>query len=65
MNTANYVFWFFVITLLIWLVVLVWALINLFKREDLSLVAKAFWTLIIISFPILGLIVYVIIRKRL
>ena len=65
MDTAGSIFWFIVILFVIWFIVLVWALVNLFKRDDLTLVAKAFWALIIISFPILGLIVYLLLRKRL
>jgi hypothetical protein len=64
MDTAGSIFWFIVIIVVIWFIVLVWALVNVFKRDDLSLLAKAFWALVIISFPVLGLIVYLLLRKR-
>lgn len=65
MDTAGSIFWFVVVIFVIWFIVLVWALVNLFKRDDMTLLAKAFWALIIISFPVLGLIVYLLLRKRL
>jgi hypothetical protein len=64
MDTAGSIFWFIVIIVVIWFIVLVWALVNVFRRDDLSLLAKAFWALVIISFPVLGLIVYLLLRKR-
>jgi len=58
-------FWIVLVLVLVWLAILIYAFIQLFNRNDLSLIAKIFWAFILLSFPVIGLIVYLVIRKRL
>jgi len=55
------------LTLFFWLAFL-WMFIavfgDLFRRDDLSGVAKALWILLIVVLPLLGVLVYVIVRPR-
>ena len=58
-------FWevFFILLVFIPLVMLwVFALVDLFQRNDLSGWAKALWAIAIVLFPLLGLLVYFIVR---
>lgn len=49
----------------IWLVVLIAVFANIIRRSDLLPVTKVFWIIVILSFPLLGLIIYLLIgRKR-
>ena len=64
MDTATSIFWVFVVLGLIWLFVLVVAFVNIARREDISLAAKLLWILVILSFPILGLLLYFILGRR-
>lgn len=65
MNTGSAIFWTILILALIWLVILVAVFINIFRRPEMSLAAKVFWIIVILSFPLLGLIIYLLVgRKR-
>jgi hypothetical protein len=44
------------------LVLWVWAVIDLFRRGDLSTSAKAAWAIIMLIFPFVGLLVYTLVR---
>ena len=58
-------FWqvFFILLIFIPLVMLwVFALVDLFQRDDLSGWAKALWAIAIVLFPLLGLLIYFITR---
>ena len=58
-------FWevFFILLVFIPLVMLwVFALVDLFQRNDLSGWAKALWAIAIVLFPLIGLLVYFIAR---
>lgn len=51
-------FWF----MLIWMFIATFA--DIFRRRDLSGVAKALWVLLIVILPFLGILIYVIARPR-
>jgi hypothetical protein len=53
--------WLFLIA---WLFVVVLALIDVFRRADLSGGAKAGWAILIVVLPLLGVIVYAFARPR-
>jgi len=60
-----HVFWEVFFLLLIWVpVTIMWivALMDIFSRRDLNGVGKAAWTLVIIVFPLIGLLVYLLAR---
>ena len=52
--------WFFL--LVAWITVVVSILGDVFRSPDLSGAAKAFWTLLLIVFPWLGVVCYLIVR---
>jgi hypothetical protein len=65
MDTDNGIIWTVIIFALIWLIVLIAVFVNIIRRPELSLVTKIFWIIVILSFPLLGLIIYLLIgRKR-
>jgi hypothetical protein len=47
---------------IIWFWILIWILIDLFRSRDLSGGAKALWFLFIIFIPLIGVLVYLIVR---
>src|SRR4249920_1354264 len=51
-------FWF----MLIWIFIMVFA--DIFRRNDLSGLAKAGWILLIFILPLLGILIYVIARPK-
>jgi predicted membrane channel-forming protein YqfA (hemolysin III family) len=51
-------FWF----MLIWMFIMVFG--DIFRREDVSGLAKAGWILLIVVLPLLGILIYVIARPR-
>jgi uncharacterized membrane protein len=51
-------FWF----MLIWMFIATFA--DIFRRRDLSGVAKALWVVLIFILPFLGILIYVIARPR-
>lgn len=64
MDTASGIFWTLLILGLIWLVVLIAVFVNIARRREMSLVAKVFWVIVILSFPLLGLLIYLLIGRR-
>ena len=42
----------------IWIITLIIVMITLYKRQDISILIKISWALVIIIFPVLGLIGY-------
>jgi hypothetical protein len=52
--------WFFVWCL--WIFLVVWTLLQIFRRRDLSGWAKALWTVFIIFVPLFGVLTYLIVR---
>ncbi len=54
------ILWFFVFVLWIWLVVSIFG--DLIRSDDLSGWGKALWALFIIFIPLLGVLVYLIVR---
>jgi hypothetical protein len=54
------IFEFFI--LLAWFMCLWWIFGDLFRSKDVGAVAKTFWVLFIIILPILGMLVYLIVR---
>lgn len=64
MDAGSATFWILLGLGLLWLFVLVVALVNIFRRQDLPLVGKLLWVFIILSFPIVGLLIYFILGRR-
>jgi predicted PurR-regulated permease PerM len=58
------VFWsMFVFFLwIIWIWILIWIFIDIFRSHDLSGWAKALWVLFVLFFPLIGVLVYLIAR---
>jgi predicted membrane channel-forming protein YqfA (hemolysin III family) len=54
--------WFFLFIAWIWVVISV--LVDVFRSDDLSGWAKAFWTIFIIVVPLLGVLIYLIARGQ-
>ena len=54
--------WFFLFFIWIWLLITVFA--DIFRSQDLSGWAKAFWTIFVIVLPYLGVFVYLIARGK-
>ncbi len=52
--------WFFLWTM--WIFLVVWILMDVFRSDDMSGWAKAGWTIFIIFLPLLGVLVYLIAR---
>jgi hypothetical protein len=52
--------WFFVWCL--WIFLVVWTLMLIFRRQDLSGWAKAAWIVFVIFIPLLGVLAYLIAR---
>ena len=48
--------------LVIWVFIIVWCLIDNFRRSDHGGMAKAGWTLLVLVLPIFGCLLYVITR---
>ena len=58
------VFWtiFEVFLWVIWIWILIWVFINIFRSRDLSGGAKALWFLFVLFIPLIGVLVYLIAR---
>ena len=58
------VFWtiFEVFLWVIWIWILVWVFIDIFRSRDLSGGAKALWFLFVLFIPLIGVLVYLIVR---
>jgi type VI protein secretion system component VasK len=58
------VFWtiFEVFLWVIWIWILVWVFIDIFRSRDLSGLAKALWFLFVLFIPLIGVLVYLIVR---
>ena len=52
--------WFFLFFIWIWLLITVFA--DIFRSDDLSGWAKAFWTIFVVILPYLGVLIYLIAR---
>src|SRR5712691_11886872 len=46
----------------IWIWILVWVFIDIFRSHDLSGWAKALWFLFVLLIPLIGVLVYLIVR---
>ena len=46
----------------IWIWILIWAFIDIFRSRDLSGWAKALWFLFVLFIPLIGVLVYLIAR---
>jgi len=46
----------------IWIWILIWILIDIFRSHDLSCWAKALWFLFVLFIPLVGVLVYLIVR---
>jgi type VI protein secretion system component VasK len=58
------VFWtiFEVFLWVIWIWILIWIFIDIFRSHDLSGWAKALWFLFVLFIPLIGVLVYLIVR---
>src|SRR5499426_4613493 len=58
------VFWtiFEIFLWVIWIWILIWIFIDIFRSEDLSGWAKALWFLFVLFIPLIGVLVYLIAR---
>jgi hypothetical protein len=58
------VFWTMVefFALCLWIFLVVWTIILIFRRRDLSGLAKAAWLLFVIFIPLLGVVAYLVSR---
>jgi len=54
--------WLFLLVLWFWILITVF--IDIFRREDLSGWAKAGWTILIIFIPLIGILIYLIVRPK-
>jgi type VI protein secretion system component VasK len=57
-------FWtiFIIFLWVIWIWILVWVFIDIFRSQDLSGWAKALWFLFVLFIPLIGVVVYLIAR---
>jgi Phospholipase_D-nuclease N-terminal/Short C-terminal domain len=46
----------------VWIFLVVWTLLQIFRRRDLSGWAKALWTVFVIFLPLIGVLSYLIVR---
>ena len=58
------IFWTILIVFLwvIWIWILIWVFIDIFRSPDLSGGAKALWFLFVLFIPLIGVLVYLIAR---
>ena len=58
------VFWtiFIVFLWVIWIWILIWIFIDIFRSQDLSGLAKTLWFLFVLFIPLIGVLVYLIAR---
>ena len=58
------IFWtiFIVFLWVIWIWILIWIFIDIFRSPDLSGGAKALWFLFVLFVPLIGVLVYLIVR---
>ena len=52
--------WFFFLCL--WIFLVVWTIISIFRRRDLSGWAKAAWLVFVVFIPLLGVVAYLVAR---
>jgi Short C-terminal domain/Phospholipase_D-nuclease N-terminal len=60
LNVFLTMFWFFAWSL--WIFLVVWTLMLIFRRRDLSGWAKAAWVVFVIFVPLLGVLAYLVAR---
>jgi Phospholipase_D-nuclease N-terminal len=58
------IFWtmFIFFLWIIWIWILIWVFIDIFRSPDLSGGAKALWFLFVLFIPLIGVLVYLIVR---
>ena len=61
-GVIGWIFWVFLLA--IWFYLLIVVFMDLFSRHDLSGWAKAAWTIGIILFPLIGIVIYLITRPK-
>jgi len=57
-----WMFWFYIFFMVIWMFIQVFA--DIFRRENLSGMAKAGWIFLIFVFPFVGILIYMVVRPK-
>ena len=60
LNVFLTMFWFFAWS--VWIFLVIWTILHIFRREDLSGWAKAAWLVFVIFVPLIGVCAYLIAR---
>ncbi|RFM27761.1 hypothetical protein [Deminuibacter soli] len=54
----------FLVLGLVWLVVLIAAIVSLYRRTDMLMPVKLFWAIILLVAPVIGLLFYVVVTTK-
>ncbi|MFQ5892146.1 MAG: PLDc N-terminal domain-containing protein [Candidatus Methanofastidiosia archaeon] len=49
---------------IVWLIVFIWALVDIIQRKDLSTIWKIIWIVVCFFLGIIGVIIYVLIGRK-
>ena len=60
------IFWSMIVFFFLFMFLMIWfqAFIDLFRRDDLSGLWKAIWTLVLIFIPLFGVLIYMVTRPK-
>jgi hypothetical protein len=64
MNDGISFTWVIVGAVFLWLIILIVSIASLFKRKDMAMPMRIIWLIVILMFPVVGLIVYLVIGGR-
>lgn len=64
MTSGSFIFWLVLLGAILWLVLLFVTFRKIACRNDISIVRKAIWIIIIFMAPVVGLIAYLALGKR-
>jgi hypothetical protein len=60
LDVVIWIIWVFFLMMVIWMFIAIFG--DIFRRRDLSGIAKAFWIFLIVILPFLGILIYMIAR---